>query len=145
MRISRDELTALIPHAGAMCLLDGVLEWNKDAIVCAATSHRDPGNPMRRNGLLHAVCGIEYVSQAMAVHGALANPSKARAQQGYLASVRNFVLHAARLDAIAGDLQVEARLVLNLGQKFLYSFTITGDQKTVIVGRAAVVLDGAAP
>ena len=64
-----------IPHKGSMCLLDGVTQWSEAEIVCHATSHRDPGNPLRSvdrdvNGL-GITAGIEYAAQAMAVHGAI--------------------------------------------------------------------------
>ena len=42
------------------------------AIECTASTHRAPGNPLAANGRLEAVCGVEYASQAMALHGALA-------------------------------------------------------------------------
>ena len=41
MVLSRDAIAALIPHQGAMCLLDEVLSADDDGIVCRAVSHRD--------------------------------------------------------------------------------------------------------
>jgi predicted hotdog family 3-hydroxylacyl-ACP dehydratase len=144
MRISHAELARLIPHCGAMCLLDSVLVWSDDAITCTASSHRDPNNPMRRNGLLHMACGIEYASQAIAAHGTLAGSAGVGVRRGYLASVRDLVLHSDRLDLIEDALLVQARRVLNMDLKSLYDFTIIANGKAVIEGRAAVVLDGVA-
>ena len=64
-------ITALVPHAGPMCLLDAVLAWDMTTITCIASSHRSVGNPLAANDRLDAVCGVEYASQAMAVHGGL--------------------------------------------------------------------------
>ncbi|SCC92600.1 putative 3-hydroxylacyl-(Acyl carrier protein) dehydratase-like protein [Thiomonas sp. X19] len=64
-------IAAHIPHQGSMCLLDAVLRWDAQHIVCSATSHRDASNPLRQFDRLGAACGIEYAAQAMAVHGAL--------------------------------------------------------------------------
>ncbi|MGH7122490.1 MAG: phosphotransferase, partial [Acetobacteraceae bacterium] len=61
----------MIPHAGAMCLLDHVTEWSATGIRAVARSHLDPVNPLRRNGRLSAICGSEYALQAAALHGAL--------------------------------------------------------------------------
>ena len=70
MLIGRERLQQMLPHADAMCLLSGVREADAARIVCVATSHRDGDNPLRRHDMLPAVCGIEYASQAMAIHGA---------------------------------------------------------------------------
>jgi predicted hotdog family 3-hydroxylacyl-ACP dehydratase len=140
MLIGQSEIATLIPHAGAMCLLDGVLEWNESRIRCLSLTHRNLDNPLRRIGWLHSVCGIEYVSQAMAVHSTLTNPVKGRPKRGYLASVRNLALAVARLDTIEGDLIIDAHQILHMEQRTLYDFVITADGQTLISGRAAAVL-----
>ena len=141
MLIARRKIATLIPHEGAMCLLDGVLEWDESSIRCLSRSHRDEDNPLRRLGWLHAVCGVEYVSQSMALHGALSNPGGRRAGKGYLASVRRLVLAVARLDTIRDDLIIEARQAMRMDQRTLYDFAMTAGGQTLISGRAAVVLE----
>ncbi len=64
-------ICARLPHAGRMCLLERLEFWDGDSITCIATSHRDADNPLRRGGRLHAVAGVEYAAQAMALHGNL--------------------------------------------------------------------------
>ena len=51
-------LNGLVPHQGAMCLLESVLRWDAEGIVCRAVSHLDPAHPLRAEGRLGAVCGI---------------------------------------------------------------------------------------
>ena len=70
--MDRTQIATLIPHAGAMCLLDAVIAWDATTITCLASSHRTPTNPLAARGRLEVVCGVEYAAQAMAVHGALA-------------------------------------------------------------------------
>ena len=65
-----DWIAARVPHQGRMCLLDSVLQASENGLLCAADSHRDPGNPLRQQGRLGTACGIEYAGQAMALHGA---------------------------------------------------------------------------
>ena len=55
-----DWIAARVPHQGRMCLLDSVLQASENGLLCAAGSHRDPGNPLRQQGRLGAACGIEY-------------------------------------------------------------------------------------
>jgi len=69
--LTREQIQALIPHQGTMCLLDRVLAWSAAEITCTASSHLAPRNPLRRDGRLGAICGIEYGLQAAALHGAL--------------------------------------------------------------------------
>lgn len=106
--LDRARIRSLIPHAGAMCLLDGVASWTSACIVCTATSHLDPANPLRSAGRLATLCGAEYGLQAAALHGAMLAGDAAQA--GYLAVLRELELLAPRLDDPAhGVLHVEAR------------------------------------
>ena len=128
-----------------MCLLDAVLEWSQDAILCRAVSHLDPANPLRAAGRLGAAAGIEHAAQAMAVHGALLAGAQAPPRRGYLASVRGVALHVARLDDLAGALEVRAERLSGDGNHVLYRFSLAHDGRCLLEGRAAVVLDAAAP
>lgn len=139
----RDAILALVPHQGAMCLLDRVESWTADLILCHATSHRAPDHPLRRDGLLPAVCGVEYALQAMALHGALSGDAEggARASRpGYLASLRGLDLAVDRLDDIAGDLAIEAVALAREARGFTYAFSIAGGGRTLLSGQATVIL-----
>jgi predicted hotdog family 3-hydroxylacyl-ACP dehydratase len=137
-------IAAHIPHQGSMCLLDSVLSHDAQQVRCVAVSHRAPDNPLRSHGRLSAACGIEYAAQAMAVHGALLADGAAP-RPGFLASVRNAVLHVARLDDIAGALLVEATRVTGDSSTVLYDFALRAGDRVLLEGRAAIVLNVAAP
>ncbi|MFC5303238.1 3-hydroxylacyl-ACP dehydratase [Azospira restricta] len=139
--LDRDWIAAHIPHAGTMCLLDAVLDWTPETIRCRAASHRDAGNPLLADGRLGAACGIEYAAQAMAVHGALLATTGDKPRQGYLASVRGVDFCAERLDAVAGDLDIDAERLSGDGNNVLYQFAVRGDGRLLLAGRAAVILD----
>jgi hypothetical protein len=34
-----------------MCLLDEVVQWDDRSIACVSNTHRDPANPLRRQGV----------------------------------------------------------------------------------------------
>ncbi len=140
--IGKSELAGMIPHGGAMCLLDGVLRWDANTISCRASSHRDPHNPLRRGGHLSAICGVEYASQAMAVHGRLGGAVGARPRLGYLASLRELVCRQSYLDTLAGDLTVDAERLSGDELRVIYGFALHGDGREILCGRAAVLLDG---
>jgi len=136
-------IAAHIPHQGRMCLLDAVLAWNRAGLHARATSHRPTDNPLRADGRLGAATGIEYAAQAMAVHGVLTAGDGQPLGVGYLASVRAVRLHTDRLDDIAEDLDVRVQRLSGDAGVILYAFDMSAGGRTLIDGRASVVLDAA--
>lgn len=145
MLIDRDGIAKLIPHAGAMNLLDGVLAWDASSICCTATGHRDLHNPLRAGDCLPVLCGIEYAAQAMAIHGGLSGAvAGQRPRAGYLASVRNVSWTVERLDALNGELIVKAKSLMSEDIRVIYNFDVTHEGRSILSGRAAVILDAGA-
>ena len=135
---TRAAIAALVPHQGAMCLLDRVEACDATAIVCTAATHRDPAHPLRRGGLLPAVCGLEYALQAMALHGALT--AGAAQGAGFLAALSGVAMAAERLDDVDGDLHITATALAQESRGFIYGFEIAGTGRALLSGRATVVL-----
>ena len=134
-------IAALIPHAGAMCLLDRIESWSPEGIVCRARSHLDKLNPLRRAGRLGAVHGIEYAMQAAALHGALLEggvPGRA----GFLAVLRDVEIRVPWLDESAyGELAVEADMERREETGVLYRFRVrAASGECLLAGRAAIAL-----
>jgi predicted hotdog family 3-hydroxylacyl-ACP dehydratase len=138
--LGREAIAALIPHQGEMCLLDRVIEWNKDRIVLATATHRSPSNPLRLDGRLRAIHLCEYGAQAMAVHGGLCAQADGRqAQPGFLVSLRDVHLHVDFIDTLEGDLHVTAQRLLETPASWQYSFSIEHHGATLATGRAAII------
>jgi predicted hotdog family 3-hydroxylacyl-ACP dehydratase len=142
--LDREWIAAHIPHQGSMCLLDRVTEWSPERIRCTSASHRRSDNPLRADGRLGSVCGIEYAAQAMAVHGALLAATAAEPRQGYLTSLRGVDLFAGRLDDIDADLDIEAEHVSGDDNTVLYRFEVRAAGRLLLGGRAVVILDASA-
>ena len=141
MPLTRAELSGMIPHSGAMCLLDGVSEWDETRICCFARSHRDPANPLRSGGRLSALCAIEYAAQAMATHGALSGGLARRPSAGYLASLRDVACDRRWLDDLTEDLVIVAERLLGDNVHVVYRFSVMAGEIEILSGRAAVSLD----
>lgn len=141
MTLGREQIAALIPHAGTMCLIDRVLHWDDASIRCLSLRHRDADNPLRRAGRLAVVCGIEFAAQAMAVHLRLAGGVEGAPRAGYLASLRDVICRRERLDLLAGDLIIDARRLMADGRGAIYHFALACAGQDVLDGRAAVMLD----
>ena len=135
---TRTEVARLIPHQGAMCLLDRVVACDAGSIACLSSTHRDAGNPLRRDGVLPAVCGVEYALQAMALHGAITAGAPQGA--GFLAALSGVVMATERLDDVAGELRIDATALARESRGFIYGFEITGGGRALLSGRATVVL-----
>ena len=139
--MNKDDICARIPHAGRMCLLERVQDWDETAIHCLATSHRDADNPLRSRDGLPAVCGIEYAAQAMAVHAGLrVTGATAKPAAGMLASVRDLRLAVARLDDVGDDLHIHALRLSGDNAGFIYEFNIKAGDDALISGRIVVKL-----
>jgi len=125
-----------------MCLLDGVVDWSADRIVCSSSGHRAADHPLRARGRLGIACGIELAAQTMAVHGAiLAEDTADRPRAGLLASVRGVRLWATRLDDVESNLLCEAVRIMGDQGTALYEFELSSSASRLISGRATVVLD----
>ena len=141
--IARDEILALIPHQGTMCLWDEVTAWDAQGIALSAGSHRDRSHPLRSDGQLRAVHLCEYGAQAMAVHGGLrAREAGGAARPGVLVALRGVTLHANRIDDLAGVLECEAHVLVESEHSQQYQFRITHAGALLAEGRAAVILQG---
>lgn len=139
--LDKVEIRALIPHSGSMCLLDGVTDWDDRSIVCTSNSHRDPENPLRRNGQLSAVHAFEYAAQATAVHGGLrARAAGTTAPPGYLAALRDARLHVTRLDDIDSPLNASASLLFGDTANSVYECRVTAGDNPVAEARITIIL-----
>lgn len=154
--MNHDAICARLPHAGRMCLLERLESWDGDSITCIVTSHRDADNPLRRGGRLHAVAGVEYAAQAMALHSHLLSapvpspvegtvPGQAEGTDtltaiGYLASVRDLKLELEDLASVAEELRITARRLSGSASLFVYEFEIRAGARALMSGRLAAKL-----
>lgn len=142
MSLSREHFQHLIPHAGAMCLIDRVVEWNETTIRCSSASHRGADHPLSDQGRLHAVCAVEYAAQAAALHGGLrAEAAGHRSLPGVLAGLRGVTLGLQRLDDLVDDLLIVADCRWADAAGFIYEVAVGAGAKHVLAGRLTIVLN----
>ena len=139
--LTKEELNALLPHAGAMRLIDRVESWDATTIRCHAQSHRDRGNPLRHHAGLEADAGLEYAAQAMGIHVGLLNQSQSMdGLIGYVGGLRDVVLGVDRLDRCLAELTIDAMRLVEGEKSFMYRFVISPGGQDVITGRASIFL-----
>ena len=126
-----------VPHSGSMRLLDAVVRWSETSILCETASHREPANPLRRDGRLSAAHAIEYGAQAAALHGVLCDDFEN--PRLLLAAARDVRLRCEHLEQLPAPLSVTAQLQMRAGGNAIYSFEVLADGEIVASGRVTLV------
>ena len=136
----REAILKLIPHQGAICLLDAVVESSETRITCRTQSHLDPANPLRRDGQLSPTALIEYGAQAMAIHaGLIAEARGEQAPPRLLVSAQAVGFACTDAAALAGPLTVVAERKLADARGALYQFEVSSASGRAAWGRVAVL------
>ena len=129
-----------------MCLLDEVVDWDAMHLHARSETHRSADNPLRVEGMLHAVSLCEYAAQAMAVHGALCGRAAGgEARPGFLVALRDVALNVERIDDLPGRLQVHVECLLAMADSLQYAFRVEHRGRVLATGRAAVMLRSVTP
>lgn len=137
----RMNIESLVPHKGAMCLWQRVLDHGDRHVRVASDGHRAADHPLRSDGMLKAIHLCEYGAQAMAVHGGLLGRARGGAvKAGVLVALRGVQLQVARIDDLAGELVGEAELLMDSESSQQYMFRILHADDVIAEGRAAVML-----
>lgn len=144
--LDRATAAQLLPHAGAMCLLEAVTACDNNAIQCTANSHQSRDNPLRENDRLPIVAGIEYAAQAIAIHGTLGAKAgrepgfDTTPRRGYLATLKQVEWTHARLDTVDTALIVEAEQLESIDGASSYCFSVRSASTVLLSGTTMVAL-----
>lgn len=139
----RAAILRLIPHQGASCLIDAVIEWDAERIVCISEGHRAPDHALRRQDRLSPLVLIEYGAQAMAVHAALLAASEGRfAERRLLVSTQAVELDCADVALLGSPLHIHAERRFADAAGALYGFEIFSADHRCAWGRVGVLRGG---
>jgi len=138
--VDRALIAQLIPHQGAMSLLDRVASWDGSNIVAMSATHRAPDHPLRGHGGLRAVHLCEYGAQAAALHGGLvARAAGTSAAPGYLVALRDVSFGCSHIHELDGELEIRAELLLQDGSSWQYRFAAWHAGHSLAGGRVAIM------
>ncbi|MBF0263671.1 MAG: phosphotransferase [Gammaproteobacteria bacterium] len=141
--IKKKEIKKLIPHSGNMCLIEEVLEADKQSLKARSQTHLSENNPLRVNGQIHIVNAVEYAAQAMAIHGALLSlkdSDEVVVKQGYIVSLRNINTYIEYLPVSESDLLVAINLLMGSETGYSYEFEVKNKNNLLISGRISIFL-----
>ncbi|MBI1358762.1 MAG: 3-hydroxylacyl-ACP dehydratase [Alphaproteobacteria bacterium] len=137
--IGPDGVAALIPHSGAMRLIDQVVSAAGEEVVCTTRTHLSPDNPLRVNGALPASAAIEYAAQAMAVHAALSRGGPPR--RGFLVVASGVAWTADRLDQGDSTMEIRATRLASTGLGAQYAFDLSAGPGVQVTGTLTLSLE----
>ncbi len=138
--LDRAAICARLPHGDGMVMLDAVTNWDAAQINCASMQHAETGNPLRQSGRLHAISGIEFAAQAIALHGLLKARPGGQVQAAAIAGLKSVSWSRPYLDDANGPLAISARAAAQLGDGAQYRFEIRdGSGLLLVEGQALVV------
>lgn len=130
----------LIPHAGSMCLLDEVQQWDSERIVCISTSHFDSANPMLDDGRLGAAALVEYGAQAAAVHAGLIDAGIGDGRTALIGAIKALKIIRREVDPGVEVLVVAAQCVLNSNDGAIYQIEVGAADAPVIRARVVMLI-----
>lgn len=136
-RLSKQEISSLLPHGENLCLLDQIESWDAKTLIASTTSHTKTNNPFYRDGALPAVAMVEYAAQATAVHAALiaSGPPGLR----LIGALRNNHLPACPLSEFAQPIVVEVCIQLSSSQGAVYTFCASHLHEQIGSGRMTLM------
>ena len=133
-----DSIDAMLPHAGAMVLIDEVVAHDGQQIHCRARIGSLADHPLARDGVLPSTALVEYAGQVMAIHGAVAAGPGDPILMGRLAALPTLHLTGDRVEAPA-TLDVHVQREGGDSSGALYVFRVLSNQRTLASGRATVM------
>lgn len=132
-------IVELVPHRPPMLLLERVLSFGADRVVCGACP--GPDCIFVRGGALPGVITLEYMAQAAAACLALARPDERAARaRGLLVAVRRFSI-ASDLIAVGTQLEVMAALSSALGAAARFDCNVTALGQTLASAELTVYVE----
>lgn len=130
----------LIPHSGSMSLIDELLDWDSNHLICQTQSHKSPDNPLRGVGSLHSVHAVEYAGQACALHAGLITKASGRAPKpGILVGIKDAEFHVERLDDLAEALTISVQRVFGDADNAIYVYRLETESRRIASGRLSVM------
>lgn len=138
--LTHSDIEALIPHSGGMCLLEQVLSYTDEDIICRTQTHLAVNNPLKIDGKLSKMHLIEYGAQAIAVHGGLMDLSLTTGapKLGYIAMVK--AVKWGCFDPLSEFLEVTATAIMADEMSKLYAFSITDAQLRQVCSARVMVI-----
>ena len=137
--MDRARIETRLPHSGGMVLIDRVVSWSREEIVCGAFSHRNARHPLRTASGLSVLAGIEYAGQAIALHASLTSVEPLAG--GVLAVLRDVRWDPVDLSSIEDEVVITAKQLAANASAATYRFGLAAGGRELLAGTATVAFE----
>jgi len=136
-------IVELVPHRPPMLLLDRVLSYDGERVVCETVL--EAGSPFVEQGRVPAVVGIEYMAQAIAAGAGLSarDNGETAARMGFLLGCRDLAI-AVDSFQVGDRLTIEARRTWGENQIGSFACKVQRGSEVLVEG-ALTVYQGPLP
>lgn len=143
MLMNIDDIVALLPHGEKMVLIEEVISWDEESIVCQSRSHHRDDNPLLDNGKLPTTACIEYGAQAMALHEAICfnkdgMNGSAKPLSGVISALKDVSLSPIDLSDLEESLVISANRMMASAKGAIYRFEVKAGNYIIASGRITV-------
>lgn len=141
--MNREEMAQWLPHGRRLVLLEQLLHHDAVSLTVTGRAVNDPDHPLKNSmGCVPVSAGLEYASQAMALHCALSGGDDAGSpRRGYLIKVRDLSWQTTVLEPTHPPLLIQIFLETAGDDLGLYRFTIEDGAQVLMGGRLTVRLE----
>lgn len=136
MNHSINDIESMVPHTGSMVLVDSIVRWDLNDILCKGSCNK-LNHPLRRNGTLPSTAAIEYAAQVTAIHGCLLSGDK-KSKPGFLAKLTDISLFSDVIEVSESPLNIYADLVSRTEQGCIYRFEVHGAFNPIASGQIMI-------
>jgi len=136
--LGKTEIALLLPHGSSMRLIDSVIRFDENKILCKTFSHTNPKNPLAVDGRLPLMAYLEYAAQAAGLHLGLAqNKNKSNAPTvGYVGTLKD--IRFTFFDPITEELYITADILIKEEKNAIYHFVIKTSTRMIVEGRISL-------
>lgn len=138
-----EKIADLIPHGESMSLLDRIVEWGDDFVVCATTSHQCSNNPLKFDGKLPSLCLVEYGAQAAAVHAAIvASRVDEQGKPAYVGNFKNIQCQRDNVDNDLPEIMVRAEKEASSSAGAIYQLRASVNDTDLVTATMTLLMRG---
>lgn len=139
--IDISKLYQALPHSGNMCLIQNIIDWSESTICCSTTSHLDADNILAIDSRLPAWSGIEYITQALALHGALLKGVEEDPviKQAFVATIQIVEIFTDDISQYSGFLTIKATIIFNQENSAVFDCSLEYDGEKLLTCECGVI------
>lgn len=139
--IDINKLYQALPHSDDMCLIQNIIDWSESTICCSTTAHLDADNILAIDSRLPAWSGIEYIAQALALHGVLLKGAEEQLviQKAFVATIQTAEIFTDDISQYPGALTIQATIIFSQENSAVFDCSLEYDGEELLSCECGVI------